>query len=175
MLFLFTFIANASNDTEVKTFETNFSAYDDVSNAFAKLFSISREVINKVSSEKFAIIKARCLAVAGEPLCSLIKRATDTHCFFEILAVNNNYCNWMDVTLLEIIAIACGNKNLQSLIQNYKEVIYSKSLREVWSHISHSVRDKYCIGDKDPGNITVKELIDSNLQLAREVSMRVGG
>ena len=110
----------------------------------------------------------------------LIKRATDTHCLFEILADNNKYCNWMNVSFLEVIAIACGNKNLQSLIENYTDVIYSKPLREVWDRIPYySVRDKYyselkaTFGDKDPDNMTVKELMRSKPELAKKITMPI--
>ena len=172
-------IANGSDDTEVKTFEANFSAYDDVSNAFTELFTICQKAV-KVSSEEFRTIRNSCVARASEPLRGLIKRATDTHCLFEILADNNKYCNWMNVSFLEIIAIACGNKHLQSLIENYTDVIYSKPLREVWDCIPHySVRNKYyselkaTFGDKDPDNMTVKELMKSKPQLAKEIVMLI--
>ena len=109
-----------------------------------------------------------------------MKRATDSCRLFEILADNNKYCNWMNVSFLKAMAIACGNENLQSLIENYTDVIYSKPLREVWSCIPHySVRDKYyselkvTFGDKDPDNMTVEELIKSRPQLAKEIVMLI--
>ena len=84
----------------------------------------------------------------------------------------------MNVSFLKVIAIACGNENLQSLIKNYTDVIYSKTLREVWSCIPHySVRNIYysklkeIFGDKDPDNMTVEELMKSRPQLAKEIAM----
>ena len=178
---LFTYVAtvaNACDDTEVKIFEINFSAYD-VSDAFDKLFSICKNAI-KVSSEEFRIIRSSCVARASGPLRGLIKRAPDTHYLFEILADNNKYCNWMNVSFLKVIAIACGNKNLQSVIEKYTDVIYSKPLREVWGCIPHySVRDKYyselkaTFGDKDPDNMTVEELMKSEPQLAKKIAMLI--
>ena len=169
-------IADGSDDTELKV---NFSAYDDVSNAFAELFTICQKAI-KVSGEEFKTIRNSCVARASKPLRDLIKRATDTHCLFEILADNNKYCNWMNVSFLKVMAIACGNKHLQSLIKDYTDVIYSKPLREVWSCIPHySVRDKYysklkaTFGDKDPDNMTVEELMKSRPQLAKEIAMLI--
>ena len=157
----------------------NFSTYDDVSNAFAELFTICQKAI-KVSGEEFRTIRNSCVARASEPLRGLIKRATDTHCLFEILADNNKYCNWMNVSFLKVMAIACGNKHLQSLIKNYTDVIYSKPLREVWSCIPHySVRDKYysklkaTFGDKDPDNMTVEELIKSKPKLAKKIALLI--
>ena len=86
----------------------------------------------------------------------------------------------MNVSFLRVISIACDNEQLQSLIKNYTDVIYSKSLREVWDHVTHcSVRDKYysklkaTFGDKDPDNMTVKELMMSTPQLAKEIAMLI--
>ena len=167
---------DGSDDKEIKI---NFSAYDDVSNAFDKLFTICQKA-TKVSSEEFKTIRNSCVARASEPLRGLIKCATDTHCLFEILADNNKYCNWMNVSFLKVIAIACDNENLQSLIENYTNVIYSKPLREVWNCIPHySVRDKYyselkaTFGDKDPDNMTVGELKKSKPQLAKKIAMLI--
>ena len=163
----------------MNTSEVNFSTYKDVMDAFDTLFATCQKTI-KVSCEEFKAIRNSCIARASEPLRGLIKCATDTNRLFETLADNNNYCNWINVSFLKIIAIACGNKHLQSLIENYKEVIYSKPLSEVWNRIPHySVRNKYysklkaIFGDKDPDNMTVEELIKSEPQLAKEITMGI--
>ena len=156
----------------------DFNVYEDVSNAFTELFTVCQRVV-RVSNEEFKTIRNSCMARASEPLRSLIKHATDTHCLFEILAENTKYCNWMDVRFLKTIAIACGNKQLQSLIENYKTVIYSKTLHEVWDCIPHyAVRDKYyselkATFDKDPDNMTVEELIKSKPQLAKKIALLI--
>ena len=173
------FVIYIADDTEVETFEIDFSAYENVSNAFVKLFTTCQKAI-KVSSEEFRAIRSSCVARASEPLHGLLKRAPDTPCLFEILADNNKYCNWMNVSFLEVIAIACDNTHLQSLIGSYTDVIYSKPLSEVWGCVPHySVRDKYYselkakFGDKDPDNMTVKELIKSKPQLAKKIAMLI--
>ena len=161
--------------------EVDFSAYKDVSNAFDQLFYVCQKAI-KVSKENFETIRNSCVARASEPLRGLIKRATDTRRLFEILAENDKYCNWMDVRLLKVIATACGNKQLQSLIENYTNVIYSKPLRKVWNVIPHysAVRDRYysklkvTFGDKDPDNVTVEELIRSKPKLAKKIAIYIG-
>jgi len=172
----FSLFCLAYEDTEIKV---NFNAYEDVSDAFVELFKICQNNI-KVSSKEFSIIKNSCVVRASEPLRGLIKHATDTHRLFEILADNNKYCNWMNISFLKIIAIACGNIGLQSLIENYTDVVYSKTLGEVWNCIPHySVRDKYytqlkaIFADKDPDNMTVKELMKSRPQLAKEIAMLI--
>ena len=180
ILLIYSQIDNGYGDTGEKIFEVNFNEYDDVSNAFDQLFIICQRVI-KVSSEEFKAIRNSCLARANEPLRGLIKHAANIHCLFEVLAENNKYCNWMDVRFLKTLAIACGNKNLQSLIENYTDVIYSKHLCEVWDYIPHysRVRDKYYseikakFGDRDPDSVTVKELISSKPQLAKQIAMLI--
>ena len=167
--------ADDSDDIEMKI---NFGAYKDVSIAFTELFTICQRA-TKVSSEEFKTIRNSCVARASEPLRGLIKRTTDTHCLFEILADNNKYCNWMNVSFLKVIAIACGNKQLQSLIECYTDVIYSKTMHEVWDCIPHyAVRDKYyselkATFNKDPDNMTVEELMKSKPQLAKKIAMLI--
>ena len=157
----------------------DFSAYKDVSIAFDKLFAVCQRAI-KVSCEEFRAVRNSCVARASEPLRGLIKRATNTHCLFEILADNNKYCNWMNVTFLKVIAIACGNTQLESLIDKYTDVIYSKTLHEVWNCIPHYlVRDQYyselkaTFDDKDPENMTVEELMKSKPQLAKKLALPI--
>ena len=159
--------------------EIDFSVFKDVSHAFDELFTICLKATN-ASNVKFKTIRTVCLSRTSEPLRSLIKSTTDTDSLFEILAANNKYCNWMNVSFLTIIAIACGNKQLQLLIDDYKAVIYSKTLREVWSCIPHySVRDKYYselkvkFGNKDPDNVTVEELMRSQPQLAKKIALLI--
>ena len=164
--------------TEVETV-IDFHAYDDVSIAFAELFTMCQKAA-RASSEKFSTIRNSCVARAIEPLRHLIKCATDTDKLFEVLADNNIYCNWMNVSFLKVIAVACGNKHLQSLLENYTDVIYSKPLYEVWKCIPYySVRHQYynelqaTLDDKDPDNVTVKELMRSKPQLAKEIAMQI--
>ena len=159
--------------------EMNFGSCEDVLDAFDQLFAVCQRAA-KVSREEFRAIRNSCVARASEPLCSLMKCATDIHCLFEVLAVNKKYCNWMDVRFLKIIAIACDNKRLQLVIEEYKAVIYSKTLREVWDCIPHySVREKYyselkaIFGDKDPDNMTVEELLKSKPRLAKEIALLI--
>ena len=179
MTYVHVYVFFQDSDDTVETFDINFNAYEDVSVAFTTLFTICQKA-TKVSSEEFGTIRNSCVARASEPLRGLIKCAKDTDWLFKTLADNTQHCNWMNVSFLEVIAIACGNKHLQSLIENYTDVIYSRPLCEVWDCIPHySVRDKYyselkaTFVDKNPDNMTVKELMKSRPQLAKEIAMFV--
>ena len=172
--FLF-YLANDSGDTKT---EIDFGAFTDVANAFAQLFTICQKA-TKVSTEEFKTIRNSCVTRASEPLRGLIKRTTDIHCLFEILADNHKYCNWMNVSFLTVIAIGCGNIQLQTLIEKYTNEIYSKTLLEVWGCIPHfSVRDQFysevkATFEKDPDNVTVKELLKSEPKLAKKIAILI--
>ena len=160
--------------------KVDFSAYNDVSDAFDTLFSKCQKAI-MASSVQFNTLRNSCVARASEPLRGLMRHSTDTNCLFAILADNNQYCNWMNVRFLKVIAIACGNTQVQSLIEDYTDVIYSKPLRDVWSCIPHySAAKNKCYSelkatfhDKDPDSMTVKDLIEIKPQLAKEIAMLI--
>ena len=100
-----------------------------------------------------------------------IKAAHDINSLFQSLGENNTYCNWLNIKFLETIAAAVaaasGNHRLERLIQDYKNAIYSRTLRQVWDNIPtyHEVRSKYysklqaVFGSKDPDNVTVEEVL----------------
>ena len=145
----------------------DFSSYNHVTYAFGSLLAIFQQDMAKVSSDKFTAIKVSCEARASAPLRDLIKCAPNIDHLLKTF-FDNNCCNWMDVRFLKVIAIACGNKKLESLINDYTRFIYSTRLCDVWSSaLYHSVRDEYhdkleaTFGDEDPGNLTIEGLIRS--------------
>ena len=81
-----------------------------------------------------------------------------------------------------MIANASGNSKLVNLVKNYKDIIYSKTLREVWDCIPyHTVRTKYYsklqtkFDGKDPDNVTVEQLIKScEPYLVKDIAMLIG-
>ena len=174
-MFTFCLANDDSGDTEIK-----FGAYEDVPDAFVKLFTICQENVN-VPSKKFKAFRNSIITRAGKPLRKLMEHASDTGCVFKILAENSTYCNWMNVGFLNVMAIACDNEYLQSTIRNYTNVIYSKSLREVWGYIPHHsvTRKKYyrkvmtSFRNKNPDDVTVKELLESKPKLAKKIAMHI--
>ena len=86
----------------------------------------------------------------------------------------------MCIEYLEAIAYAYKNDSLSNLIKNYNDVIFSKTLREVWDYVPfYSVKDRYyyelkaIFKDKDPNDLTVKELNQRKPQLAKEIAMLI--
>ena len=158
----------------------NFEDFQNVSSAFTRLFSIFQKVISSLSNNEFQIIKNVCVAQANEPLRKLLQSASDSHRFFQVLAVNNMYCNWIRINFLEIIAHAYGSEHLVNLITDYKKVIFTKPLHEIWNSLPYySVRDKYytelkaTFDDKDPDSVTVEELFKITPDLAKEIEMLI--
>ena len=140
----------------------NFAEFEDVSLAFSALLSTLQK---EIKVKDFVIIRNACVARASQKLSDQIKRTQDTDSLFQVFAENKTYCNWMNIRFLEVIANTSGNRNLVTLVKNYKDVIYSKTLREVWDCIPyHTVRTKYysklqaTFDGKDPDNVTIEQL-----------------
>jgi len=126
----------------------------------------------KIKEVHFPIVKNLCVGRAGSgPMKTAIKATHDINSLFESLNDNSTYCNWMNIKYLETIATAVaaasGNKRLEKLVEDYKDAIYSRTLRQVWDNIPayHKVRSKYysklkaVFDKKDPDNVTVKEVL----------------
>ena len=116
------------------------------------------------SDEDFHILKTACVACAEKKLRIKILKTRNIHDLFQLFAVNHKHCNWLHVTFLEVIAAASENIELNHLIENYKSIVFSKTLGEVWEiHSYRKVKTKYYskllhIFHKDPDFVTVEEL-----------------
>ena len=84
----------------------------------------------------------------------------------------------MDVRYLKVTANAYDNKKLQSVIENYKRTIYSKTLSEIWKSNpcylkvkeECQVELKEAFGEKESDNVTVEALIKRKSQLAKKIA-----
>ena len=140
----------------------DFTEFEDVSLAFSALFS---RIQKEVKLKDFDCIKTACVARANHKLSEQILRTGDINDLFQVFAENKPHCNWLHVRFLEVIATASGNKELVKLIRNYKKIIFSKKLREVWSCLPyHRVRTEYYaklqvkFEGKDPDSVTIDQL-----------------
>ena len=137
-----------------------------------------------MDDDDFYVIKNVCVFQAKEPLRSSLRRASDSYHLFDALSEEDTYCNWIHLSFLEIIADSYVNNSLRDLIENYKQAIFTKSLREVWSSLPHSsVNNKIInyfseikqkLGDRNPDNMTVQELLDSQPQLTMKIALLIG-
>ena len=132
-----------------------------------------------VPESRLPIIKPRCIAVTHGTFRECIKTQADNVCnFFTLLSENTLYCNWLKISLLEVIVIALRNKKLERLVDSYKEAIFSRKLQQVWKYIPrHSKKTKYYsrvhakFASKDPNNVTVQELMDYSKRLANKIAL----
>ena len=162
----------------------SFANYKDVSLAFSALTSKFQVKFNE---SLFPIIKSRCVSRARPgKMKDAIKATCDSNSLFQLLDDNNMYCNWMNIKFLETIATAMaattGNNMLERLIKDYKETIYSRTLRQVWDSVPayHKVRSKYysklqtVFNNKDPDNVTVKEVLTQcKPQLVKSIALDI--
>ena len=99
---------------------------------------------------------------------------------------NHTYLNWIYLSFLEIIASSYKlyvNDSLMKLIKDYKEAVFSKSLREVLKSLPHEpVKgevDKYYseiqqrLDNKNLDNMTIQQLLDSEPGLTREIGLLI--
>ena len=147
--------------------------------AFSTLLS---RLQKEIKIKDFMIIRNVCVARAGHKLSEQIKKTQDTDSLFQLFAENKAYCNWMNIRFLEVMANASGSNKLINLVKNYKEVIYSKTLREVWDCIPyHTVRTKYYsklqvkFEGKDPDNVTIEQLLRyCEPYVVKDIAMLIG-
>ena len=159
----------------------DFTSCDNVVIAFAKLLIKFQQAINSLSEAHFYMIKNVCIALAKEPLFSSLQNASDSCYLFKAFSENRIYCNWINLRFLDVIANSYINDSLVNLIKDYKQVIFSKSLCEVWSSLPHlSVKDeidkyyselKQKLEDRNPDNMTVQELLDSEPEMTYKIAM----
>ena len=147
----------------VATSEVDFSKFEDVSVAFSTLFS---KFQTKVNDKKFRAIKSACLTCVKQKLRNEIRETHNTDSLFELLAVNDRFCNWMNIKLLKVIAHASENHELVQMVTNYTEAIYNRTMGEVLGcNPCHPVRTnhyselKVTFDNKDPDSVTVKEFL----------------
>ena len=164
-------------------YQVDFKACENVSIAFTKLFSRFQKAISTLNNEDFCIIRDACVVQAQEPLCSSLQHASDGQCLFKIFSGNKMYFNWIHLSFLEIVANSYVNNSLVSLIKDYKQAIFSKSLREVWSSLPHSsVKDKIDNyyseltqklegTGRNPDDMTVQQLLNSEPKLTMEIAL----
>ena len=142
--------------------------------AFTSLMAMLHK---NVTESQLQIIKACCMAVTDGTFRDSIKNEADSvDNFFTLLSEHTLYCNWMNIQLVEVIATASGNKQLEDLVNNYKREIYSRTLKQVCKYIPQDYKKNKFYKkvkvriSKSPDNITVGELIKYNCLFPNKIS-----
>ena len=160
----------------VDNIEIDFTKYENVVLAFTELMTILQD---NVPEDRLKIIKNRCIAVTDGEFRDCIKtQVDDIDSFFTLLSRYTLYCNWINILLVEIIAIASGCKELKNLVGCYRKAIYSRKLKQVWKYIpQESKRSEYYkevkvrFNSKSPNDVTVEELFLYSNKLANKIAL----
>lgn len=158
--------------------QINFASFETVTDAFDTLMTMLQ--LN-VKDSHFRATKTLCMARAETSLKMQFKETKNFDDLFDVLGFNTLYCNWMNVKFFKSIARASQSKQLIDLVQNYEDVIFSKTLQEVWNCIPHyEIKNKFysqlklVFTDENPNTITVRKLKECcQAQLASEIALYI--
>lgn len=162
----------------VETFtDVDFTAFKNVKDAFDALTGVFKNVL---SDADFETIHVACLKRANE-MRNEMGKITNNYELFKLLACDDIHFNWMNISYLNAMASASGNKRLQDLVKKYDDVILSKTLGEVWNFIPsfNQIKEKYYskvkakFKRKNPNNVTIKDLIKYAITLAQEIALAI--
>ena len=172
------FLVEVADNCDQSPTVINFAECQNVVDAFAMLTAL---FIKELSTADFETIKIICLPRADKPLKNKIRRTTDIKSFFELLTNNPLYFNWMNVEYLRTMAIAAGNKMLQSVLGEYADTVLSKTLGEVWNSMPsfQKSRTKYYneirakFRGENPDAIKVQDLQNRRPGFAQKIAVHI--
>ena len=114
----------------------DFTTINDVEDMFIALVSALRKLL---SEDKFQALRRGYIAnkkFRKLPSSFIDKiRATKTLDDLFDVVVDSPYCNWMNIRLLEHMAVASLQTNVRQLIDQYKNAVFSKRLQDVFQQI----------------------------------------
>lgn len=160
--------------------EFNQGLLENVVNAHHKLMY---ELRTNITRSQLNGIKVQCLSRLkpdGVKLQKQIKKAKTVEKFFNTLVKASQYCNWLNMDLVETIVIESGSNYLKKLVEKYKDQVYSKTIKQVCEGIpslSKEVKDQCFMKVTDhfhrsPENVIVKELLPCK-ELSFEIAMLI--
>ena len=167
---------------DIDDIDFNQGLFVSVVNAHTMLMT---EIRNNIANSQLNSIKAQCLTRIKPDedleLHEKIRTTETVNDFIDLLLENSKYCNWLNVDLVETIAIASGKVKLRKLVEKYKHAVHSKTLQEVWEGIpslSREVKSECCekieqyFADRSPSNVKMIELL-SNKTLSFEIALLI--
>ena len=99
-----------------------------------------------------------------------ILRTQNLDDLFDLLVVSP-YWSWIDIRILEMMVVASDNPQAVQLLNNYKDVVFSKKLIDLLPNApSKEVKEEYYAKvvtkvNKDPNTMTVADLLEFQYQL----------
>ena len=156
--------------------DINFARYS-VTEAYSTLMNKFSELCMKVPQFDLGRARAACISVtsAGN-FQNSVRRVESFNSLVMLVKENPMYCNWMDIRLLEVIAVSTQNRNLINLIEGFKKSVYSRTLKQVFNDIP-TLKKKFpeykdlipTSQFKNPDDMKVEELLAISKYLPIEV------
>ena len=127
---------------------------------------------------KFLPVRRACIAQIRNPrgaklsenLTEQISKTQNIDDLFDLLIVSP-YWSWIDIRILEVMVVASDNPQAVQLLNNYKDVVFSKKLIDLLPNApSKEVKEEYYAKvvtkvNKDPNTMTVADLLEFQYQL----------
>ena len=154
-----------------------FSVDERVDDMFLKLFPAIGKYLKK-SDCNFTLLRGACVS-SDKLACKLpnefIEKVHATNNLDELLAVliASDYCNWINIRMLERMVVLSSQSEAKELIGKYKQIIFSKKLVDILEDLPHleitgdyytKVKDKW---KKDFEDITIEDIANHWSKLQR--------
>ena len=123
--------------SKVEAITVDFTTYDEVTNMFTALHSALRKMLSEDElphARRACRTNKKTLKLSDE-FIDEINATTTLDDLFDVV-IDSPHCDWMNIRLLEQIAAASLQNNTRQLIQQYKEAIFLKKLKDVFQQFS---------------------------------------
>ena len=162
--------------------EETFKQFSTVTSAFLYLTSMMTMLLRRAD---FFIVRRACIeqihtpsgAQLPEKVVDGINNSNNIDVLLDILA-RSPYWSWIDIRLLEAMAVSSNIKQAHCLLDSYKKATFTKKLKDLLPDIpSKEVKEEYYSKvvsklNKDPNEVTVWDLLKFQSQL-EEVIMDI--
>ena len=155
-----------------------FTRDESVDNAFTKL---SAAVTTQIHCTNFSSLQRACIEKANSPkmlyksneIVPVIKEAQSFQALCSMLA-DSSYWNFLDIRMMEAMAIASMIPAAQETIENFKKTFYNMTLKEAAPYFPvMPAKSGYTAMhediDRDPSEMTIGELQKHRFYLETEV------
>ena len=157
-----------SMESTAQTTAVDFSNFDDVELMFTALVSGLRNIL---SEDTFPLVHLGCICnnktLKTKYSSDFIDEINATSTLHELFTVvkKSPYCNWMNVDLLEKMAVASCQPTAHQLVNNYKKAVSAKRIKDVFDQMPEmkipqnyysKVKEKW---HKEFNDVTVKDVI----------------
>ena len=164
---------------DADTHQVDFHQFSSVSRAFICLTSKMTKLLRVAD---FSIVRRACIEQINTPDGAQltqkdvdgINESHNIDVLLDILA-RSPYWSWIDVRLLETMAVSSDIKQADILLESYKKVIFTKKLKDLLPNSpSKEIKEEYYQKvvsklNKDPNEVTVHDLLEFRQQLEKVI------